>query len=333
MKFKTFIGMVAMACLAVTAVFAPSAHADVLNLRFATITGDGFPYVDGMRKFKESVEALSGGDIEVTIYIGGQLGNEREINEAILEGSIHLGIGAGSMANLAPIYNLVQLPFLIQGQKHMNAIADGPVGEKIAALIEKQAGFRVLGWWSTGDSPIETVKAPVTKPDDLKGVKIRVMSNPALVDGMKAMGANPTPMAYGEIYTGLKQGVIEGAHLDVMSVNNLKVYEIIRYMTDWNQITFLSEPRPVIMKATYFDGLTKQRQDWIRAAMAVATAHERKVFVDSMDKIRGFLESKGIKITKVDKAAFMEKIKPVWDKYAKILNAEDLLQEIIALNE
>jgi tripartite ATP-independent transporter DctP family solute receptor len=333
MKIKNFIGMVAVASLAATFAFSPSAQAESINLRFATITGEGFPYVDGMRKFKESVEALSGGDIKVTVYIGGQLGNEREINEAILEGSVHMGIGAGSMANLAPIYNLVQLPFLVQGQKHMNAIADGPVGVKIAALIEKQAGYRVLDWWSTGDSPIETVKAPVTKPDDLKGVKIRVIPNPALVDGMKAMGANPTPMAYGEVYTGLKQGVIEGAHLDVMSVNNLKVYESIRYMTDWNQITFLSEPRPVIMKASYFDGLSKKHQDWIRAAMAVATTHERKVFVDSMNKIRGFLEGKGIKINKVDKAAFIEKIKPVWAKYAKKLNAEDLLQEIIALNK
>lgn len=323
-------GITAIAVLILASLATGGVQAQELKLRFATIAGEGFPYVDGLRKFKESVEARSGGAIEVSLFIGGQLGNEREINEAILEGSVHIGIGAGSMANLAPIYNLFQVPFLIQGQDHMEKIADGPIGAEVASRIERQAGFRVIGWWSTGDSPLETVKAPVRHPDDLKGVKMRVIPNPALVDAMEALGANPTPMAYLEVYTGLKQGVIEGAHLDVISVDTLKVYESIRYMTDWNQITFLSEPRPVIMKASYFDSLTAQQQDWIRAAMADASTYERKVFRDKMDAIRIKLINEGITITQVDTAAFLEKIRPVWDKYAELLNAKDLLEQIIA---
>jgi TRAP-type C4-dicarboxylate transport system substrate-binding protein len=314
-----------LSALAFVAVAGASAAADTLRLQAATIANEGFPYVDGLRKFEEVLKARPECEIDVNVHIGGSLGNEREINEAILEGSVHLGIGAGSMANLAPIYNLFQIPFLIQGQDHMAAVADGPIGEEVAGLIEQQ-----VNWFSTGDSPLETVKAPVNSPADLKGVKMRVIPNPALVDAMKAMGANPTPMAYGEVYTGLKQGVVEGAHLDVISVQNLKIFEAAKFMTDWDQITFLSEPRPVIMKAAFFDSLPAKQQACIREAVDEATAHERKVFLDKMTAIRGELLKQGVTITKVDVDAFLVKIRPVWAKYAKELGAEELVEKIAA---
>ena len=323
----------ALAGLALCLLTTASVRAESVTLRFALITGETFPYMDGAKKFKELIEARSKGDVKVLIFPGGQLGNEREINEAILEGSIQIGVGAGAMANLAPIYNIVQVPFLIQGQKHMAAIADGPIGKKLAQLIEKQAGFRVLGWFSTGDSPLETVKKPVRTPADLEGVKMRVIETPVLVDAMKALGANPTPMPYTEVYTGMKQGVIEGAHLDVLSVDTLKIYEIAKYMTDWDQITFVSEPRPVIMSTKYFARLSPTHQKLISDAMLEAAVHERKVFTDKMGAIRDKLLAQGVTITKVDAQAFTEKVRPVWDKYAEKLNAQDLLKEIIALRK
>jgi len=324
---------ITLAGLALCALTAVSVRAESLTLRFALIPGDTFPYMDGARKFKELVEARSKGDIKVLIFPGGQLGNEREINEAILEGAIQIGVGAGAMANLAPIYNIVQVPFLIQGQKHMAAVADGPIGRKLAQMIEKQGGFRVLGWFSTGDSPLETVRKPVRTPADLEGVKMRVIETPVLVDAMKALGANPTPMPYTEVYTGMKQGVIEGAHLDVLSVDTLKIYEIAKYMTDWDQITFVSEPRPVIMNAKYFDSLSATRQKLIREAMREAAVHERQVFADKMGAIREKLRAQGVTITQVDAKAFTEKVRPVWDKYAAKLDAQDLLAAIIALRK
>lgn len=324
---------IALAAAAVLSLGTSAAVAETLTLRFAMITAESFPYMDGAKKFKELVEARSNGDIKVQLYPGGQLGNEREINEAILEGSIQIGVGAGAMANLAPIYNIVQVPFLIQGQTHMAAIADGPIGKKLAERIEQQSGLRTLAWFSTGDSPIETVKKPVKSPADLAGVKIRVIETPVLVDAMRALGANPTPMAYTEVYTGLKQGVIEGAHLDVLSVDTMKISEVAKYMTDWDQITFVSEPRPVIMSAKFFSGLSAERQKLIQEAMLEAATHERQVFKDKMGQIRKKLLDQGVTITQVDAEAFVEKMKPVWTKYATQLKAEDLLAEIIALRK
>lgn len=140
--------------------FAGPAAAQSLTLRFAMITAETFPYMDGAERFKELVEERSNGDIEVLLYPGAQLGNEREINEAILEGSVQIGIGAGAMANLAPIYNIVQVPFLIRGQEHMEAVALGDIGETLAERIEEQAGFRVLAWFSTGRSVSTNVRQP-----------------------------------------------------------------------------------------------------------------------------------------------------------------------------
>jgi TRAP-type transport system periplasmic protein len=315
---------------ALAAFSASSAMAQAVTLRFAMITADTFPYMDGAKKFKELIEERSKGDIKVLLYPGGQLGDERQINQAILEGAVQIGVGAGAMANLAPIYNLVQMPLLIQGQSHMAAIADGPVGAKLAQRIEQQAGLKTLAWFSTGDSPIETVKKPVTTPADLAGVKIRVIEAPVLVEAMRALGASPTPMAYLEVYTGLKQGIIEGAHLDVLSVDTLKVGEVIKYMTDWEQITFLSEPRPVIMSAKYFATLSPERQKLIQDTMKEAALYERKVFVDKMSVIRKKLVDGGVKISKVDAPAFVERVRPLWQKYAAQLNAEDLLSEILS---
>jgi tripartite ATP-independent transporter DctP family solute receptor len=327
--------MLSLGCATAIAVAAGGWSAEVeaqeLTLRFALITAEAFPYMDGAVRFKELVEERSAGEIEVLIYPGGQLGNEREINEAILEGSIHIGVGAGAMANLAPIYNIVQVPFLIQGQDHMEAIALGEVGERLAELIEAQAGFRVLAWFSTGDSPLETVDVPVHHPDDLAGVKMRVIETPVLVDAMRALGANPTPMPYTEVYTGLQQGVIEGAHLDVLSVDTLNIHEVIGYMTDWHQITFVSEPRPVIMNAEFFDGLPEEHRALIQEAMLEAAEHERRVFRDRMGEIRAKLVEQGVTITEVDVEAFVERVRPVWEKYAAELDAEDLLEQILAL--
>lgn len=326
--------LVSAGLVAALSMIAPSTVlAQTVTLRFAMITADTFPYMDGARKFKEVVEARSNGAIRVQLFPGGQLGNERQINEAILEGSIQIGVGAGAMANLAPIYNIVQVPFLIQGQAHMAAIADGPIGAKLAQRIEQQAGFTTLAWFSTGDSPIETIKKPVRTPADLAGVKIRVIETPVLVDAMRALGANPTPMAYTEVYTGLKQGVIEGAHLDVLSVDTMKIAEVAKFMTDWEQITFVSEPRPVIMSAKYFASLSASNQQLIREAMQEAARHERQVFIDRMTQIRKKLVEQGVTITQVDAGAFVERMKPVWQKYAAQLKAEDLLAEIIALRK
>jgi tripartite ATP-independent transporter DctP family solute receptor len=297
-------------------------------LKFAHITPTTFPYHDGALKFKEVLERLSGGRVEVQVFPAAQLGGERDINEGIRLGTVHVGVGAGALAGFAPVYNLVELPFLIKNQDHMERVADGRAGKLLARRIEEQSGFKVLGFWSTGDSGIQTVRGPVRRPEDLRGVKIRVMENQALIESVRGLGASPTPIPFPEVYTSLKQGVVEGAHLDYTALYTTKIFETIKYVTEPGA-NFLAEPRPVIMSAKFFASLPADIQKQVQRAADEAIAFERKLFRERQTQAITELRARGITFTSIDGMAFLERLQPIWRKIARDLKAEDLLDEII----
>jgi tripartite ATP-independent transporter DctP family solute receptor len=252
----------------------PAANA-ATEVRFATIIPPSFPYYDGMAKFKEIVEKKSGGKVSVKLFHSGQMGDERKIEEQILQGTLHMGIGAGAFAGFAPIMDVVELPFLIKNQAHMTSIATGPIGKKMADIVAQQSDFLVLAWFSTGDSSIETTKVPVRTPADLKGAKIRTMPNKAMVAALKAFGANPTPLPYLQVYTGLKQGIIEGTTNDWMSVKNMKFYESLKYATNPSN-AYLAEPRPVVVSKKWWGSLSGDVKSSIQSSLKEAAAFQRE---------------------------------------------------------
>jgi tripartite ATP-independent transporter DctP family solute receptor len=297
-------------------------------IKFAHHAPVTYPYQDGALKFKEVAERISGGKLEVQVFGGAQLGGERDLLEGIKLGTIHMCIGAGGLANFAPAYNVVQLPFLIKNQEHMVKIAEGPAGKLLSQRIEEQGGYKVLGYFSTGDSGIQTVKGPVRTPADLKGVKIRVMENPALIESMRAMGANPTPLPFPELYTSMKQGVVEGATIDYTALWTTKVYEAVKYVTEPG-FHFLAEPRPVLISAKFFASQPAEVQQWIAQAAQEASVYERSLFKDRQGKAIEDLRAKGIQFAPMDEAAFLAVMKPVWQKVAAGYKAEDLLDAIV----
>ena len=301
-------------------------------IKFAHHAPVTFPYQDGALKFKEVAERLSGGRIEVQVFGGAQLGGERDLLEGVRLGTVQMAIGAGALANFAPAYNVVQLPFLIKNQEHMVKVADGPAGKLLSQRIEQQGGFKVLGYFSTGDSGIQTVKGPVRTPADLKGAKIRVMENPALIESMRALGANPTPLPFPEVYTSIKQGVVDGATIDYTALWTTKVYEAVKYVTEPG-FHFLAEPRPVVMSVKFFSSQPADVQNWIMAAATEAIAHERSLFAERQSKAIEDLRAKGIIFVKMDDAAFLEVMRPVWKRVAATYKAEDLLEAIVKAGE
>jgi tripartite ATP-independent transporter DctP family solute receptor len=302
------------------------------SLVFAHITAESFPYQAGALKFKELLEKQTDGKMTVKVYPGGQLGGERDINESILTGSVHIGVGAGALATLAPIMNLLEMPFMIQGQDHMNRIIESPVGDKLAAKIHEQGKFKVLDWFSTGDSSIQTTDVSVKTPADMKGLKLRAIENPALAAALQALGANPTPMPYGEVYTGIQTGVVKGATLDWGSVNSMKLHELVKHATS-PKAAFLAEPRPVIMSDAFWKSLNKAEQDAVTKAMTEAAAFERQTFKDIQDGAIKAVKDAGVQISEIDIDAFLKVLKPVWDKWAKDLAAEDILKGILDLRK
>ena len=314
--------------LSMTGLIGEAAAQQKTVIKFAHHAPITYPYQDGALKFKEVAERISGGKLEVQVFGGAQLGGERDLLEGIKLGTIHMCIGAGGLANFAPAYNVVQLPFLIKNQEHMVKIAEGPAGKLLSQRIEEQGGYKVLGYFSTGDSGIQTVKGPVRTPADLKGVKIRVMENPALIESMRALGANPTPLPFPELYTSMKQGVVEGATIDYTALWTTKVYEAVKYVTEPG-FHFLAEPRPVLISAKFFASLPSEVQQWIAQAAAEASVYERSLFKDRQSKAIEDLRAKGIQFAKMDEGAFLTTMKPVWQKIAATYKAEDLLDAIV----
>jgi tripartite ATP-independent transporter DctP family solute receptor len=314
--------------LSITGFIGDAAAQQKLVIKFAHHAPVTYPYQDGALRFKEVAERISGGKLEVQVFGGAQLGGERDLLEGIKLGTLHMCIGAGGLANFAPAYNVVQLPFLIKNQEHMVKIAEGPAGRLLSQRIEEQGGYKVLGYFSTGDSGIQTVKGPVRTPADLKGVKIRVMENPALIESMRAMGANPTPLPFPELYTSMKQGVVEGATIDYTALWTTKVYEAVKYVTEPG-FHFLAEPRPVLISAKFFASQPAEVQQWIAQAAQEASVYERSLFKERQGKAIEDLRAKGIQFAPMDEAAFLAVMKPVWQKVAAGYKAEDLLDAIV----
>jgi tripartite ATP-independent transporter DctP family solute receptor len=325
---KRFLAVLVLTIVAAAGINGSVAAQQKIVIKVAHHAPVTYPYQDGALKFKEVAERLSNGRLDVQVFGGAQLGGERDLLEGIRLGTLHMAIGAGALANFAPAYNVVQLPFLIKNQEHMVKIAEGPAGKLLAQRIEEQGGYKVLGYFSTGDSGIQTVKGPVRTPSDLKGVKIRVMDNPALIESMRALGANPTPMPFPEVYTSMKQGVVEGATIDYTALWTTKVYEAVKFVTEPG-FHILAEPRPLLISAKFFASQPADVQQWITQAGAEAAVYERSLFKDRQGKAIEDLRAKGIEFAKMDERAFLETMRPVWQKVAAQYKAEDLLDAIM----
>jgi tripartite ATP-independent transporter DctP family solute receptor len=299
-----------------------------INLRVATIVAESFPYVDGLRRWKQLVEERTAGTVQLDIFHTGQLGDERSINEGILTGTVHAGIAAGAWAGYVPTYNVVSLPFLLRDLKHMYALADGEFGTRMAEHAEAK-GFKVLGYYSGGDQHFQTRSKPVRSLADFKGLKFRVIENRALVEGFRALGAVPAPLPYTQIYTALQQGTVDGTANDLLSVTTLRLYEVAKYHTI---SSYLVEPRPMIMSKKYFDSLPADIRDVLASSAKESAIYERKVYEERAAVKLEEAKSHGMTIlTLSDREKWVDAMRPVWAAFGKNTpGAEELIKIVVA---
>jgi tripartite ATP-independent transporter DctP family solute receptor len=285
-----------------------------ITFKAATITAETFPYVEGFKFWKSSIERRTGGEVDFQIFHTAQLGDERTINEGILAGAIQAGVGAGAWAGFVPAYNVVELPFLIRDMKQMYSLADGALGAKIGEQAEAK-GFKVLAYYSTGDQHFQSRKAAIRSLADFKGMKMRVIQNKAVIDGFRALGAVPTPLPYPEIYTALQQGTVDGTGNDLLTVTLAKFYEVARFFT-WS--SYLVEPRPVIMAKGYFDALPADFQQLLIETARESAIYERKVFEDrSAGALEQAKKAGMIFADLTDREKWVDVMRPVWNDFGK----------------
>lgn len=297
-----------------------------ITIKAATIVAESFPYVDGLKLFKKTIEDKTAGDVEFQIFHSAQLGDERTINEGILAGSIQLGIGAGAWAGFVPAYNVVELPFLLRDLKQMYALADGALGEGIARQAETK-GYKVLAYYSAGEQHFQTRRTAIRTIADFKGLKMRVIQNKALVDGFRALGAVPAPLPYPEIYTALQQGTVDGTANDVLTVTSAKFYEVAKFFTF---SSYVMEPRPVIMSKSYFDGLPGELQTLLVQTAKESAAAERKAFEDQSAAGVEEIKKRGMTVLELsDREKWIELSRPVWAEFARSTPGAAELIEVI----
>jgi tripartite ATP-independent transporter DctP family solute receptor len=285
-----------------------------LTMKLATITAESFPYVDGLRKWKELAEKRTDDTLEMQVFHTAQLGDERTINEGILAGSIQAGIGAGAWAGYVPAYNAVELPFLIKDIKHMYRLADGELGKRIADQAETK-GYKVLGYYSAGEQHFQTRSKPIHSLADIQGLKIRVIENKALVEGFRALGAVPAPLPYPQIYTAVQQGTVDGTANDLLSVTSLKLYEVAKYLTI---SSYVAEPRPLIVSKRFFEGLPQDFRDLLLETASESATYERQVFEQKVASAQAEAEKGGMMfLTLSDRDKWIEKVRPAWDSFAQ----------------
>lgn len=290
---------------------------------------ENYLYDTGLRKFKQIVEEGTNGDIKIEIYPTGQLGSERELIEAVQMGVIGMAVISGNpVTGFVPDIGVFSLPFIFDSWDEAYEVWDGPIGQKVMDKFD-DAGMKCLTLYNGGPQGLLT-NFPVRTPADLKGKKIRVMETPILLDAMRGLGALATAIPYGELYTALQQGVVDGASTCIPLAYLFKFGEVIDYVTFYNLI----DPAPHIMNKKLFDSLPPKYQRLIVAAARVGNEFGRMDVADggpygTADTLEKFAKNQGVTVTVADMPAFQKAMKPVWKKYEKQYG-KDLIMKLDA---
>jgi TRAP-type transport system periplasmic protein len=264
------------------------------------------PPESGANAFKwmaDEVTARSHGSIQMTFHGGTLLTKELEIMDAVKSGNVAIGSPSGAASTVFPEMGVFLTPYLVRDYKHAYAMFNGDVGRVLDETFQKKYKVKVLLFFDYGFRHFWNSKRPITKPDDLRGLKMRVQQGKVFADTVNALGANAVPMAWGEVISAAQQGVIDGADLPVVNINLLKIYEVSKYVS----MTYHNYgPSLVVMNLDAWKSLSPDQQKLVGdvALEAQKKIREATETVDSLAKAKEILEPKGMKINPVDLAPF-----------------------------
>lgn len=296
------------------------------TLRFAFQNVIEHPQGQGAQKFADLLSEKSGGKLKVRLFPGGTLGGDVQTVSALQGGTLDITVlNSGILSAQAPDFAMLDFPFLFNDVKEAHAVVDGPVGQKLAAQLDSK-GLVGLGYWDLGFRHLTNSKRAVTKLEDMQGLKVRVIQSPIYLETFSALGANPVPMAFPEVYTGLEQHTIDGQENPLTVIERSKFFEVQKHLSLTGHIF---NPQSLIISQKTWSRLNEDEKAMIRQAAVEAQKFQREVTAASMDKSRAALE-KGIAINDVspaEKDRFRERVKPVIEKFSKDLNA-DLVKQM-----
>ena len=287
------------------------------------------PYGKALEEFANILKDKTGGKFALQVFPNSQLGQERDVIEGILLGTVDLACPANAvLTNFVPRLVLFDMPFVFRDRAHMYKVLDGPVGDALGDAA-RERGFRVLGYYEAGVRHIMTRGKPINSLEDLKGLKIRTMQNQAHLEAFKAFGANATALAYGELYGALQSGVMDGAEAANTNYEAQKFYEVA---PNWAMVGWTTLVSPLIMSERKFQSMPQDVRNVLIEAGRASTNLERKLYAAGEDERLAMVKAKGVRVTTPDPKPFQAASKSVYDQFIKTPEDQKLLKMAIETN-
>ena len=319
---KTLIASVALAAAGVS-------MAQDKTIKFATQNPKGHPIVLGMEKFKEIVESKSGGKLKVNLFPGGTLGSDQANVSAMQGGTLEMAsLNSGILANQVKEFAIYDFPFMFATEAEADAVVDGAFGQKLHAKLQDK-GLLGLAYYELGFRQITNSKRAITKVEDLEGLKLRVIPNPINVDWVKAIGANPTPLPFPEVYSALEQKAIDGQENPVTVINANKFYEVQKHVVLSNH---QYNPQSVLISKKFWDGLNADQKKIVQEAAQASAKFQREQARGQVAAALDNMKKNGMQVSQFsapELAKLRDKMRPVTAKYG-VTVGQDLVKELQA---
>lgn len=273
--------------------------------------------------FADKVKENSGGQLEVKVYPNSQLGSEREVLELVQIGSVGMTkVSAGTMANFSPKYRVLGIPYIFQDEDHAWNVLEGDIGREI---LNSGQDFYLNGlvFYDAGSRSFYTKNAPIRTAADVKGLKLRVMNDQMAIEMVNMLGGSATPMSFGELYTALQQGVVDGAENNAPSVVSSNHYEVCKYYS-LDRHTLL--PDVLVIGMSVWNTLDEEEQSWIMDAATESLDEQKRLWDEAVEKDMKFLQEQGMEIIEPDADSFREATKPMKDR----LRDDPVMGDLIA---
>jgi tripartite ATP-independent transporter DctP family solute receptor len=287
----------------------------------------GYPTVEAVVRMGKKLETASNGRLSIQMYPSMQLGGEKEMIEQAQVGALAIArISVGPMGPIVPELNVFNLPFMFRDNGHMEKVIDGPIGDEMLKKLSDHPTANLIGlcWMNAGTRNVYNSKRPIKTPDDLKGLKIRMMGNPVFVDSMNALGGNGVAMGFDQLINAMQTGVVDGAENNEPSYESGQHY---RYAKFYSNTGHLMIPEILVFSKRVWQSLSEADRALIQQLAKEAQHEERGLWYEKEKASLDAMKKSGAEINDVaDKKPFQAAVKPVWDKYGAAHQA--LIQRI-----
>ena len=310
MAFRHSLLIVAAAALAFGIGACGGSDSDTLVIRLGHIGFPESPFDRGARKFEELLEARLPGKVDVQIFGSAQLGEDKEMLEGLRFDILEMHVPSSVLHSVEPMFGVFDLPFLIEERGQMEEIADGPIGEALAEKL-REHDLVLLAFWENGFRMITNNVRPVRRPEDLRGIKVRTPKDPERVKVFRAFGANPASMSFGEVFSALKQGVIDGQENPFSQIVPARFHEVQRYLSLSRHVYSPAYP---LMSRSFFERLDPAMQQAIRE-VAVEVGRFHRELGETEDLRYREMLSEHLEITEIDQEAFAAAAEPLYEDF------------------